>query len=90
MNYLKTYQIFENITNPIEIIKTLNKDKDAKYTLNKDNSIDVKGNVDLSEVTATSTIFAIYTLFTFFVNPFLIVSFFTTLQYHHDTNIYVC
>jgi hypothetical protein len=36
MNYLKTYQIFEkaNVTDPIEIIKKLNKDKDAKYTLN--------------------------------------------------------
>jgi hypothetical protein len=55
MNYLKTYQIFEkaNVTNPIQIIKKLNKDKDAKYTLNKDNSIDVEGNVDISSLKLT-------------------------------------
>jgi hypothetical protein len=50
MNYLKTYQVFEkaNVTDPIEIIKSLNRDKDVIYTLNKDNRIDVEGNVDLS------------------------------------------
>jgi hypothetical protein len=54
MNYLKTYQIFEaNVTNPIEIIKNLNRDKNAKYTLNKDNSIDVEGNVNISYLSLT-------------------------------------
>jgi hypothetical protein len=50
MNFLKTYQIFEaeNVIDPIEIIKKLNKDKDAKYTLNTNNSIDVEGNVYIS------------------------------------------
>jgi hypothetical protein len=43
MNYLKTYQFFD----PIVIITKLNRYKKVKYTLNKDNSIDVKGNVDL-------------------------------------------
>jgi hypothetical protein len=49
MKHLSTYQIFEaNVIDPIEIIKSLNIDKDVIYTLNKDNRIDVEGNVDLS------------------------------------------
>jgi hypothetical protein len=55
MKHLSTYQIFEaNVTDdPIEIITKLNKDKKVKYTLNKDNSIDVEGNVDLSYLSLT-------------------------------------
>jgi hypothetical protein len=54
MKHLKTYQIFEkaNVTNPIEIIKKLNKDKDAKYTLNN-GRIDVEGNVDIPSLELT-------------------------------------
>jgi hypothetical protein len=50
MNYLKTYQIFEaeNVIDPIVIITKLNRYKKVKYTLNKDNSIDVEGNVVIS------------------------------------------
>jgi hypothetical protein len=51
MNYLKPYQIFEkaNVTDdPIQIITKLNRYKKVKYTLNKDNSIDVEGDVDIS------------------------------------------
>jgi hypothetical protein len=49
MQHLKPYQIFEkaNVTDPIEIITKLNRYKKVKYTLNKDNSIDVEGDVDL-------------------------------------------
>jgi hypothetical protein len=54
MRHLSTYQIFEagvtNYNDPIVIIKKLNKNKSAKYTLNTDNSIDVEGNVDISSL----------------------------------------
>jgi hypothetical protein len=52
MKHLSTYQIFEkaNVTDPIQIIKNLNINKYAKYTLNTDNSIDVEGNINLSHL----------------------------------------
>jgi hypothetical protein len=47
-----TNESFDKITinssHPIQIIKSLNRDKTTIYTLNKDNSIDVEGNVVLS------------------------------------------
>ena len=48
MKHLKTYKIFENIKNNSELIIQLESYSIENYTINKDGTIDIDGDVDLS------------------------------------------